>query len=85
MPINLPVPVDIDKHRPLSQLMLEILRRAIDGSLNPIQISVQVNITANDLVIVTAGNGLVVTTPNGLHTYRINVTNSGQLQSTQLT
>lgn len=85
MPINIPIPNNVDQHRPLSQLLKEMLRRAIDGSLNPIQINVQINVTSNDIVVVTAGKGLVVTTPNGLHTYRINVANDGALQSTLLT
>lgn len=39
----------------------------------------------DDITIVTAGKGLVVTTPNGLHTYRIAISNNGELTTEQLT
>ena len=32
-----------------------------------------------------AGKGLVVTTPDGLHTYRIAISNNGEITSEQLT
>ena len=38
-----------------------------------------------DITISGAGKGLVVTTPDGLHTYRIAISNDGELTSEQIT
>jgi len=83
MPINLPVPQNMDYG--LFTLLKEICRRAIDGSINPIQINVTVNVTSGDIKIATAGNGLILTTRDGLHTYRILMDNDGAIAADQLT
>ena len=69
MPINIPVPELQD--RGLYQLLRDILRRAVDGSLNPVQISVQINVTGNDIKIVTGGNGLILPSRDGAHYGRL--------------
>jgi hypothetical protein len=63
----------------------EILRRAIDGSINPAVVNVGIKVTGNDITIATAGNGLVLTTRNGLHTYRLLMDNDGTITVDQLT
>lgn len=85
MPINIPVPIDVDKHRPLSQLFADILRRAIDGSVNPVSLNVGIRVVGNDITIVTPGNGLVLSNRNGTHTYRLLVDNDGALALDQIT
>jgi len=84
MPINLPVPHDIE-HRSLYQFLSDILRRAIDGSINPAVVNVGVKVVGNDITISTAGNGLVLTSRDGLHTYRLVMDNDGAISSDQLT
>ena len=63
MPIGVVVPQTLE--RQLYQTITEIVRKAVDGSNNPIQIAVQVNVTSNDIVVVTAGKGLVLTDDGG--------------------
>ncbi len=75
MPINIPVPVDVDQPRPLSQLLRDILRRAVDGTLNPIQINVQINVTGNDIKIVTAGKGVILPVGNTGNYARVTLDN----------
>lgn len=73
MPINIPVAIDI-KQQSLYQLLAEILRRALDVSINPAQINVQLNITGNDLKIVTPQNGVQIAASNGSgNFYRLTV------------
>lgn len=38
-----------------------------------------------DITITGAGKGLVVTTPDGLHTYRIAISNNGELTTEMIT
>ena len=38
-----------------------------------------------DITITVGGKGLVLTTPDGAHTYRIGISNAGELQTEQLT
>lgn len=83
MAISLSVPQNLDYG--LYQLLAGILRRSLDISINPAQINVGVNITGNDLTIVTAGNGIVLSNRNGTHTYRLLVDNDGALVLDQLT
>lgn len=85
MAINLPVPNDVDKPRPLAQLLKEILRRALDVSINPALMNVGLKIVGNDITIATAGNGVILPTRDGLHTYRVVIENNGALSTDQLT
>lgn len=85
MPINISVPYDVEKHLPLTQLLSEILRRAVDGSINPIQLNVGIRMTGNDITIATAGQGLVLTSRDGTKTYRLLVDNDGALALDRLT
>lgn len=62
MGLSIGVPQTLD--RQLYQVISEVVRRAVDGSLNPIQISVDIKITGG-------GNGLILTSRNGLHTGRL--------------
>lgn len=85
MAINLPVPHDVDKHRPLSQLLSDILRRALDVSVNPAIVNVGIRVVGNDITIATAGNGLILSDRAGVHTYRLLVDNDGALVLDRLT
>ena len=62
MSLSIGVPQTLE--RQLYQVITEIVRRSVDGSLNPIQISV-------DIKIVGGGNGLILTSRNGNHTGRL--------------
>lgn len=68
----------------LVQLLSEILRRAIDGSINPANISVTVNITNGDIKVVTAGYGLVVPNRSGTQYYRILMEDNGAISADPL-
>ncbi len=39
----------------------------------------------DDITVTTAGAGLVLKTPDGLHTYRIGISNDGNITTEQLT
>lgn len=84
MAILLPVPNDIAQYS-LSQLLREILRRALDVSINPAQVNVGIRITGNDLTIATAGNGVVLSNRAGTHTYRLLMENDGTISADQIT
>lgn len=84
MAINLPVPQDIREYS-LAQLLSEILRRALDVSINPALMNVGLKVTGNDITISTAGNGLILSTRDGLHTYRLLMENNGAISADQLT
>lgn len=60
MAINIAAPQEPGIKYGLYQCITEILRRALDVSINPAQMNVQLNITGNDLKIVTAGNGVQI-------------------------
>lgn len=80
MPIDVPYRLPLDGPAPSNYVQANFeslvfsLRNTIAGGT-----------FSNDITITTAGNGLVLTTPNGLHTYRIAITNDGQLTTEQLT
>lgn len=82
--ISLPIPNDIRSYS-LTQLLREILRRALDVSINPAVMNVGLRVVGNDITIVTAGNGLILTTRNGLHTYRLLMDNDGAIAVDQIT
>lgn len=69
MPISLPVPNDVTEFRPLSQLLKEILRRALDGTTGNFQNGVTV--TGGDFKVMNAGSGLVMVTRTGGYYARI--------------
>jgi hypothetical protein len=83
--ISLPVPNDVDKPRPLAQLLKEILRRALDVSINPAIMNVGLKVTGNDITISTAGNGLVLSNRSGTHTYRLLIEDNGAISADQIT
>lgn len=86
MAINIPVHHDYSKDsKGLAQFLKELCRRALDSSINPAQMNVGLNVTGNDITIVTAGNGLILTSRNGLHTYRLLIENDGTISADQLT
>ena len=37
-----------------------------------------------DITITVGGKGLILTTPDGTHTYRISISNAGELQTEQV-
>lgn len=53
-----------------------------ESIVNTIRISIS---TSGDIIITTPGSGLIVTTPDGLHTWRIRVNNSGDVETEQVT
>ena len=80
--ISLPIPQDVKQN--LYQLLSEILRRSVDGSINPIQLNVSVNLTSGDLKIVTAGNGVVLPNRSGTQYYRLAVEDDGAISADPL-
>ena len=80
--ISLPIPQDVKQS--LYQLLGEILRRSVDGSINPIQLNVSVNVTSGDIKIVTAGNGLILPNRAGTKYYRIVMENDGAISADPL-
>ena len=62
--VGLSIGVPQTLERQLYQVITEIVRRSVDGSLNPIQISVDIKITGG-------GNGLILPSRNGLHFGRV--------------
>ncbi len=79
MSINLPVPQNIQNN--LYQLLSEILRRSVDGSINPIQLTVDVNLTSGDIKIVTPGTGLILSNRSGTQYYRLVMEDDGVISA----
>lgn len=86
MSLSIPIPHHLVKdERALAQLVSEIVRRAIDGSVNPAQLNVGIRITGNDLTIATAGNGVILSNRAGTHTYRLLMENDGTISADKIT
>jgi hypothetical protein len=81
MPISLPVPQGLEMG--LYQLLSEILRRAIDGSMGSISVSGSIVVTGGDVEIATVGRGLILKSANGTR-YRLGVDNDGAITTTPL-
>lgn len=72
MSLSIPVPHKLVKdEKALSQLLSEIIRRAVDGSASPVQINVQLNVNGNDIKIKNGGSGLILASRDGLHYGRL--------------
>ena len=84
--LSIPIPQRLTKdEKTIAQLFGDIIRRALDVSINPALVYVGLKIVGNDLTIVTPGNGIVLPTRDGLHTYRVVLENNGALSTDQLT
>lgn len=83
MSITTPVPQDLKLS--LYQVLTDICRRAIDGSVNPVNLNVGIKVVGNDITIATAGNGLILSNRAGTHTYRLLIDNDGAIALDQLT
>lgn len=82
MPINIGIPRTLPG--PLYKLILEILRRAVDGTTSPISFNGTVTITGGDLKIVTAGKGIIIPNRSGTQYYRLIMEDNGAISADPL-
>lgn len=78
MPLNIPVPIDKNFTLGIYQFFKEILRRAVDGSQDPVYIA------TGDVKIATAGKGLILSNRSGTKFYRILIDDDGVISADPL-